>query len=98
MRIFRRIVLVVVGLLLAGVVGLRVRFGEEADVGAGYGAKHLCSCVFVGGRDYEACRRDLGPEMEPVKSKVVGDAVQAWVPLLASRIARFHEGTGCTLE
>jgi hypothetical protein len=98
MRILRRIVVIVVALLLAGFVYLRVRFGVPADVGAGFGAKQLCSCVFVGGRDHDACRRDFGPEMEPVQSKVVGDAVQAWVPLLASRTARFHEGTGCTLE
>ena len=56
---------------LVGVGVLRFRFGAQADIGAGFGAKHLCSCVFVGGRDYDACRRDLGPEMEPVKSKLV---------------------------
>ena len=98
MRILGRIVVVLVILAVAGVVALRLRYGEQADIGAGYGAKHLCSCVFVGGRDYDACRRDLGREMDPVQAKVVGDGVQAWVPLLASRTARFHEGTGCTLE
>ena len=94
----RRVLMIFGGVLVAGVVGLRVRYGAQADIGAGFGAKELCSCIFVGGRDYESCRRDLGPEMEPVKSKVVGNAVEAWVPLLASRTARFHDGTGCTLE
>ena len=98
MRILRRIAVVVVVLLIAGFVGLRLRFGEQADIGAGFGAKHLCSCVFVGGRDYDACRRDLGPDMEPVRSALVGDTVEAWVPLLARRTARFHDGTGCTFE
>jgi len=99
MRSVRRIAAILGVLLLAGVAGLRMRFGEQADIGAGYGAKHLCSCVFVAGRDYDACRRDLGPEMDPVKSTVLGDTVEAWVPpLIAGRIARFHEGTGCTLE
>jgi len=98
MRILRRIVLVVVALMVAGFVGLRIRFGEQADIGAGYGAKHLCSCVFVGGRDYDACRRDLGADMDPVQSRVIDHGVEAWVPLLARRTARFTEGTGCTLE
>jgi hypothetical protein len=99
MRIVRRIVVVLGLLLVAGIVGLRLRYGVEADIGAGYGAKLVCSCVFVAGRDFDACRRDFGPEMDPVQMKVVDDAVQAWIPpLLASRTARFHEGSGCTLE
>jgi hypothetical protein len=98
MRILRRIVIAVIGLLVVGIVFLRIRFGDEADIGTAYGAKHLCSCIFVGGRDYEACRRDFGPAMEPVRSEVIGQAVRAWIPLLSSRTARFYERTGCTLE
>ena len=98
MRILRRIVLTVVALGVIGLVALRIRYGEAADIGAGYGAKHLCSCIFVGGRSYDSCRRDLGTDMDPVRTKVDGHAVEAWIPLLASRTARFHEGTGCTLE
>jgi hypothetical protein len=97
-RWLRWIAVAVIGLIVVGVVALRIRYRDPADIGAGYGAKQLCSCIFVGGRDYEACRRDLGPEMKPVRTEVVGEAVRAWVPLLASRTARFQEPTGCTLE
>ena len=76
----------------------RIRLAPQADIGAGFVAKQVCSCIFVGGRDEQACRLDLGPELEPVRSERLADGVHAWVPLLASRSARFREGTGCTLE
>jgi hypothetical protein len=92
-------------LALAGLVVLlataafgRAWLAPRADVGAGFIAKQLCSCVFVGGRDEAACRLDFGPEFARVRSELLADGVRAWVPLLASRSAHHHEGTGCTLD
>ena len=102
MRWLKRIALAVVALVLIGGIWLRVRFHAQADVGAGYMAKLICSCVFVGGRAPEACRSDLPPEMSPVRFAMrQGEppGVLAWVPpLLASRSASFHPGSGCTLD
>ena len=35
----------------------------QSEVGAGYVAKELCSCIFVGGRDPASCRPDIPPAM-----------------------------------
>jgi len=95
---WKTVALVAVGLVVAAAVYGRVRIAPQADVGAAFMAKHMCSCVFVGGRDAAACRRDLAPEMDPVRWEIDGGGVRAWVPLLAARSAHVHEGTGCTLE
>ena len=84
--------------LLAAAAFARVRLAPQADIGAGFVAQQLCSCVFVGERDMAACRLDLRPDLGPVRSERLADGVHAWVPLLASRSAHVHEGTGCTLD
>ena len=94
----KTLALLALGALLAAAVFARVRLVPQADIGAGFVAKQVCSCVFVGGRDEQACRLDLGPDLAPVRSEQLADGVHAWVPLLASRTARFREGTGCTLD
>ena len=100
---------IVLGLLallaLAWVIGMpRVR--AMGDVGAGYVAKQMCSCVFVGGRSFDACRPDMLPDMDRISAEVLsadaaagsGPGVRAWIPFLVDRVARHREGSGCTLE
>lgn len=72
----------------------------QAQLGAAYGARMGCSCRHVQGRDIESCRRDREPGMELVSIADVPDAraVEASVPLLASRTARFEPGTGCIID
>jgi len=94
----KTLALLALGALLAAAVLARIRLAPQADIGAGFVAKQVCSCVFVGGRDETACRLDLRPDLAPVRSEQLADGVHAWVPLLASRTAHVHEGTGCTLD
>lgn len=70
---------------------------DRADVGAGYVAKELCSCVFVGERDLASCRPDIPPTMDRVQAELGADRVRAFVPGLAERIARFEPPFGCVL-
>lgn len=86
------------GSLLAAAGYARFRLVPQAEVGAGFVAKQLCSCLFVARRDAAACRLDLRPDLSPVRSEIEDGSVRAWVPLLASRTARFREGSGCSLE
>lgn len=72
-----------------------------ADVGAGYAAHQVCSCMFVADRSEASCRRDLPPDMAPVRSERIErdgrPGVRAWVPIYAERVALYDPGLGCTL-
>lgn len=87
-------------ILLSGaglLVGLRTR--RVMALGAGVTAKQMCSCIFVDGRDEAGCRSDLPPGTDPVRLTIdqAARTVRAWT-LLADRMARYREGSGCTLQ
>jgi hypothetical protein len=90
------LVVVLAVLALGGFFYARLR--AAASVGAGYVAKELCSCIFVGGRSFEACRPDVPESMDRVQAEPLPDGVRAFVTGLASRVARFEPGFGCTLR
>jgi hypothetical protein len=70
---------------------------DRATVGAGYVAKEVCSCVFVGGRSLDSCRADVPATMERVQVELGADRVKAFVPALTERIARHEPPFGCVL-
>lgn len=73
---------------------------EAVDVGAGMLAKQMCSCMFVAGRDQEACRLDQMAVFDPIQIEITDDpkGVRAFVIGLGDRHAEFEEGFGCTLR
>ncbi len=79
-------------------------YGEQisglAEAGTSYGAKNACSCRYVAGRELGSCGDDFVPGMEVVFLSEDADeqAVTAYVPLIASNTARFHQGFGCMLD
>lgn len=92
----------IVVLLAAGAFAITYpKVSALADVGAGYVAHQVCSCVFVADRSDEACRRDVPPDMSSVRSERIErdgrPGVRAWVPLYAERVALYDPGFGCTL-
>ena len=89
----------IAGFWLLLVVGALVyeRARDLSTVGAGYVAKELCSCVFVGERSFASCRPDIPPSMERVEAELGADRVRAFVPYLAERIARYEPPFGCVL-
>jgi len=70
------------------------------DIGSGMLAKQICSCLFVAGRDFEACRADQFASMDRIQVEVQREPprVRAFVPLFGERSAVHREGLGCTLE
>jgi hypothetical protein len=72
----------------------------HAQVGAGFGARVACSCRYVEGRSMESCKGDKEPGMWAVSLKDMPESqsVNAAVPLLVSRTARYRKGWGCLLE
>jgi len=76
------------------------RLAGMAEVGAGYVAKQMCSCIYVAGRTSDACRPDLPAEMDRIQASPLDDAegVRASLLLgLVERRALHHPGSGCTL-
>jgi hypothetical protein len=70
---------------------------DRSTLGAGYVAKELCSCVFVGGRSLASCRPDIPETMDRVEAELGADRVRAFVPYFAERIARHEPPFGCVL-
>lgn len=70
---------------------------DRAAIGAGYVAKEVCSCVFVGGRSLDSCRADVPASMDRVQVDLGEDRVRAFVPALGERIARHEPPFGCVL-
>tara|TARA_A100001391_G_scaffold101953_4_gene67866 strand:- start:47126 stop:47500 length:375 start_codon:yes stop_codon:yes gene_type:complete len=68
--------------------------------GTAYGAKSVCSCRYLGGRDLDSCKQDFVPGMElvMVSEDDATRSVTASVPLIASHTAQYREGFGCVLE
>ena len=91
-------VIAVFWVLLVGAALLYEEGRERAGVGAGYVAKELCSCVFVGERELAACRPDIPPSMDRVQAELGADRVRAFVPYFAERIARYEPPFGCVLS
>lgn len=94
---------IVIALALAG-LALLVWNGRtihaQAQLGAAYGARLGCSCRYVEGRAMDSCEADKEPGMALVSLSDRPDAraVEAHVPLLASRTARYRPGWGCLLD
>ena len=70
---------------------------DRGTVGAGYVAKEVCSCVFVGGRTLVSCRADVPVAMDRVDVELGADRVRASVAGLVERIARYEPPFGCVL-
>ena len=101
-RVLIRGSLIVAALLLLAFAVTYPRVRGLTNVGAGYVAMQMCSCVEVSGRPYEDCLLDMLPEMDSIDSEPVDrngvSGVRAWVPLYSERIAWHRPPNGCTLE
>lgn len=89
----------VAALVVAAGIAL-ARLSRLAVIGEGYVAKQGCSCVFLNGRDLEVCRDEMPLTMHDVRAVVERDppGVRAWLAGLGAQVARYHDGSGCTLE
>lgn len=98
MKLFKRIVLVVVVAVIAyGSYYLSQAF----PIIAGYGAKNLCSCVFVAGRNpEEVIQQELGAALVNLGTYQVNrqdSSATGSVFGLSERKAIYRKGLGCTL-
>jgi hypothetical protein len=98
MKIFKRSILVIVIL----VVGYGLRYAWQAlPIISAFGAKDLCTCVFLNGRTADdVIRQELGAGLQSLGSFDVNandSTVTGTVFGLAKRKAIYRQGLGCTL-
>ncbi len=102
----RALLLLLSVLVIGGVAAaLAIRANRpRAEVGAGFMARVVCACRYVGNRDMASCKGDAEPGMEivTVTDDPASKTITATVPLLAKRTARYSPAadgleTGCTL-
>jgi hypothetical protein len=98
-RVLKWIGAVAAVLLVVAAIVVGPRIARLSRIGAGYIAKQMCSCIFVGARDFDSCRQDMPPDMFRVQAEVLTgeQGVRAWVTGFAERTARYTPATGCTL-
>ena len=71
---------------------------QFAPLASAYGAKKVCSCVFVAERDLEACKADFTEDVSAATFVLEESAVR--VEILGGRYverAEYRGGLGCTL-
>lgn len=93
--------LVAILLLLALLLGWTAfAYRGRSQLAAAFGARLTCSCRYVEGRAMGSCQDDREPGMWMVRLDDRPDtrSVEASVPLLAHRTARFRPGWGCLLD
>ncbi|WP_084396242.1 hypothetical protein [Henriciella aquimarina] len=93
-----------VGLAIIGLAGAlvwQVWLKDQvayAKVATAYGAKMVCSCRFVAGREMESCKGDFTADVSAVTFSEDGETIRASVlGGVISAEADHEEGLGCVL-
>lgn len=101
MTALRKVSLGLAAAVVVGIVAIVVFVKPQVDVGVGYTAKQVCSCVYVGQRPAEQCLLDLGRDISKRITLVEltdQQGIKAEVFPLANASAFYHPGSGCTIE
>lgn len=88
-------------LIVAVAAWLYVRsLTPQLELGVGYAARVACGCRYIEGRPLAQCPSDFEAGMEPIRLKddPATKTVTAYVPVIASRSARFDPVLGCQPE
>lgn len=72
----------------------------QLELGVGYAARVACGCRYIEGRPIAQCPSDFEAGMEPIRlsDDPATRTVTAYVPMIASRSARFDPLLGCQPE
>lgn len=91
---------VVLAVLIGVVLQPTRRLIADAEVGARAVAKTACSCVFIAGRELEACRADDPPGFEMVRASLDREAkaINASVFWIIRAEAVYRGATGCAMD
>lgn len=100
MRLVKALLVTIVVVAVIGGVFWQVWLKEQvayARLATAYGAKMVCSCRFVAGREMESCLTDFTADVGAVRFEESRSTIRASVFGLVSDRAVHTPGTGCTL-
>ncbi len=71
----------------------------QAEIGAAFAAKHVCSCIHIAERTMDSCRNDfVGDDFKSFTFESGDEFVTANAPYgLGEARAKFEPGLGCAL-
>ena len=99
-RIALSIVAALVALLVVGgaVAWRAFHVSDLVNIGVGYSAQQTCACMFISGRPFDSCHKDLDPLAQLLISVQPGaNEVTARSLGLVRATARFDKAFGCSL-
>lgn len=101
MKLVKVFAVVLIILAIGGGLAWQLWLKEQvgyARVATAYGAKMVCSCRYVAGREMDSCKQDFTQDVSAVTFEDGDNAVRTQVlGGVISAEARFEPGLGCTL-
>jgi hypothetical protein len=100
MSVLRKISITLAVLFTLAVVAAIAYIKPQTDVGTGYVAKQVCSCVYLGERDFDQCHLDQPDYMAPIEAEHLPElqGVKASYFPLSEAVAYYFDGYGCRLD
>jgi hypothetical protein len=89
------IVLVVIFVIVLGVGYQARKYGE---IGAGFVARQMCSCLYVQDRDEQSCRAEIGSQIDAAQIVYLDERVIVNFSGLNQAEARLKPGYGCNVQ
>jgi hypothetical protein len=96
-----RTILICAGVVVIAVLGGAFAYARamtpKLELGVGYAARVACGCRYQGNRALGSCYKDFESGMAPIRlsDDPATRTVTAYVPLIASRSARYEPILGC---
>jgi hypothetical protein len=89
-------VVLLVLFIVALAVGYQAR--KYGVIAAGFVARQMCSCLYVQGRDEDACKADIGPQVKGAQIVYMEERVIVNYSGLNSAESRLKPGYGCSVQ
>jgi hypothetical protein len=89
------VALVVIGVVAAVVFWQARKYGQ---IGAGFVARQMCSCLYVQNRTETACRAEIGPQIERAQIVYMDERVIVNFSGLDLAESRLLPGYGCNVQ
>jgi hypothetical protein len=89
-------VVLLIGFVVALVIGFQAQ--KYGQVAAGFVARQMCSCLYVQNRSEEACKAEIGPQIEGAQIVYMEERVIVNYSGLDQAEARLKPGYGCNVQ